>query len=215
RSFLGLQFPGDAVRLTHHAQHVPTGEVGQLVVAPAAARQLFEQSGILVDAVQAVGRRADAVEVAADTDAFDTGDLADVLDVIGDLGDGGMRTRVRLLPFVHGLFNSIRLADVLRVQTFGNAGTLRVPVVDRLRHERRVEVDHHDAVVLLDHAQDVVGHVAREIDQGAGARVREHHRRLAGLDGIAHGVGRYVAEVDQHPEPVHFMDHVATECGQT
>src|SRR5699024_8843905 len=125
----------------HHAQHVPTGEVGQLVVAPAATRQFLEQGGVLVDAVQALGSGADAVEIAADADALDTGDLADVFDVVGDLGDGGMRSRVCLLPFVHGLFDAIRLTDVLRVQTFGNAGTLRVPVVDRLRHERRVEVD--------------------------------------------------------------------------
>ena len=80
---------GDRLGLAQHAQHVAAGELGEVLVAPAAADQLGEQQW------DSPGRRqarrachANAVEVAADPDMVVAGDLGDMLDMVGDLRDG-------------------------------------------------------------------------------------------------------------------------------
>lgn len=59
----GLQVLGDLLGLAHHAQQVATGQIGQLFIAPAAARQFLEQGRVLVHVVQPLGRGFNAVEV--------------------------------------------------------------------------------------------------------------------------------------------------------
>ena len=49
------------------------------------------------------------------------------------------------------------------------------------------------------------------VDQGAGARVGEDHRRLRDVEDLAHHVRRDVREVDQHAQPVHLAHHLAAE----
>ena len=43
----------------------------------------------------------------------------------------------------------------------------------------------------------------------------EYDRGLASGDGVHTGLVGGVAEVDDHPQPVHLLDHCATERGQT
>ena len=83
-----------------------------------------------------------------------------------------------------------------------------------LRDEARHERHHHHAAGPAHLLEDVVGHVAGDVGDGAGRGVREQHRRIAHLDRLPHRVGRDVAEVDQHAEPVHLAHHVLAEVGE-
>ena len=62
--------------------------------------------------------------------------------------------------------------------------------------------------------QHVVGHVARHVADRLGRRVREDDRRLAHADRVLHRVGRHVAEIDEHPEPVHLAHDLLAEFRQ-
>ena len=61
------------------------------VVPPAPAAQLGEQGRVRTHVPEAVGQLVDAVEVAADPDVLDAGDLADVVHVVGHLAERGVR----------------------------------------------------------------------------------------------------------------------------
>ena len=56
-----------------------------------ASEQLFGQAGIRGDVLQADGPLRDAVEVGADADVVDPGDLDDVVDMVGDVLDRAAR----------------------------------------------------------------------------------------------------------------------------
>ena len=53
----------------------------------AAFQQLLGQSGVVRNVLEADRPGGDPVEVGADADVVDAGDLDDVVDVIGDVGD--------------------------------------------------------------------------------------------------------------------------------
>ena len=67
------------------------------------------------------------------------------------------------------------------------------------REEGRHERDHHDPAGATDQLEEVVGHVARHVAQGAGRGVREDHRRLGDLDRLAHHVVRDVRRSTSTP----------------
>ena len=59
--------------------------------------------------------------------------------------------------------------------------------------------------------EDVVGHVARVVADGAGRGMREDDRRAGDAQGVGHRVGRDVAQVDEHAEPVHLEHDLLAE----
>ena len=59
--------------------------------------------------------------------------------------------------------------------------------------------------------EHVVGDVAGVVGHRAAGRVREDDGPRGGGEGVAHGRGRDVREVDEHPDPVHLPHHLAAE----
>ena len=85
-------------------------------------------------------RLGDAVEVAADADVVDAGDLAHVLDVVGDLRQRRLRRRVRRSPCLRRapMRRACRSAHGRRAAPRSSRAHGRRRVVEhRLRHERR------------------------------------------------------------------------------
>ena len=76
----------------------------------AAAQQLGEESRVLADVLEPGDDVGDAVEVAADADVIDAGDLADVIDVVGDLRQ--RRLRARDWPCRHASSAAVTAAGV-------------------------------------------------------------------------------------------------------
>lgn len=65
------------------AQDVAADDLGGVGVRDAAAQQLGHEVRVLGDVAEAVGRRPDAVEVAAEAHVVVPDELADVRDVVG------------------------------------------------------------------------------------------------------------------------------------
>ncbi len=75
-------------------------------------------------------------------------------------------------------------------------------------------VDHHDAAVLGQRPQHLVGHVARVVGDRAARRVRGDHRRFGQRHHVVESFVGDVRDVDHHPETVHLADDVLAERGQ-
>ena len=69
-----------------------------VVVLVAAAEELGGERRILRDVFESLDDAGDAVEVAAETDVIDAGDLPDVIDVVGGVGDRRARGGVGFRP---------------------------------------------------------------------------------------------------------------------
>ena len=111
-----------------------------------------------------------------------------------DLGDGGLRV----------------LGEVRVLRGLGRRHVGHHLVRDEARQEDR----HDHAAVGRDPTQDLVRDVAHVVGHRSGPGVREDHGRLGDVERGGHRRGRDVAEVDQHPEPVHLAHDLATERGQ-
>lgn len=62
--------------------------------------------------------------------------------------------------------------------------------------------------------EHVVRHIPGGVADGSRRRVREDDRRLRRLQRVAHRLGRRVAQVDQHAEPIHLAHHRLAEVGE-
>ncbi len=51
-------------------------------------------------------------------------------------------------------------------------------------------------------------------DDGAYTRMAEHYRRLGFVERVHHRRLAHMAEIDQHPQPVHLAHYLAAEVGQ-
>ena len=116
------------------------------------------------------------------------------------------------LPVFERRLGALRLADVhpavrRAVVARHFRGAIGFPLIARGRDVGRKEIHHHDAVVLCHQAQDIVGHIARMVDDRARRGVGKHDRRLADRERRLHRFGRYVAQIDEHAEPVHFPNY--------
>ena len=72
-------------------------------------------------------------------------------------------------------------------------------------------VDHHDAAVLRERAQHVVGHVARMVRDRAARGVRRDHRRLRDRQHVVERLVGDVRDVHHHPQRVQLADDVLAE----
>ena len=102
-------------------------------------------------------------------------------------------------------------------------------VVDEPQHHRRefleprggttrddrVQADADHAAALGDGADHRVGLVARYINERAWVGVRDGDRARRGGDRLEAGTVADVGEVDEHADPVHLGDHVASERRET
>jgi hypothetical protein len=95
----------------------------------------------------------------------------------------------------------------------GGADAL-LPLDQLRRHERRHERHHAHAAVVGQAPKHVVRHVAGVVGDGPARRVAEDHRRLRAVEGVTHRGRRDVREVDEHADPVHLGDDLATEVAQ-
>src|SRR6476660_7768032 len=86
RSAFQLKLLRDFFHLPHRAQDVEAEDFLQVVLFVSPAKQFSGQHGIRRDVLHALHDRRNPVEVAAETDVIDSGDLPDVIDVIGDVG---------------------------------------------------------------------------------------------------------------------------------
>src|ERR1700730_13904709 len=113
-------------RLAQHAQQVRAGDLGQLRITPAAARQLLEPCRELVYALKSCWGFGNAVEVGADADVIDTRDLADMLDVIRHVAYPDWGLRMSLLPRLECGRRAFGLPDVQATEGWAaEAGLLR------------------------------------------------------------------------------------------
>src|SRR5690606_35362198 len=81
RRALALQPARDGLGLAPHAEHVLAGELAELFLGPSAPGQFREERRVLGHVLEPHWRVADPVEIGADPDVVDPGDLPDVLDV--------------------------------------------------------------------------------------------------------------------------------------
>ncbi|OUE30419.1 hypothetical protein BFL35_10190 [Clavibacter michiganensis] len=139
------------------------------------------------------------------------GDLADPLHVPHDVGQRRARALART-PRGDGLHALV----VARIHALrhGQHQRLVVPLGHRGRHELRHERRHADAVVRGQRLEHVVGHVARHVALRPRARVAEQHGPAGDPQRVAHHVGRYVREVDDHADPLHLGDHALARGAQ-
>ncbi len=107
-----LQLLRHLFRPRHRTQQVFAGDLGEIRIAPAAARKFDEQRRILVDTFETGRCDRNAVEVRAEADVIYARDLADVIDVIGDIGDRDGRRRMPGIPFRQRRARAIGLAKV-------------------------------------------------------------------------------------------------------
>src|SRR6187399_1886405 len=101
RTAFGLQPLRYLFRLAEHAEHVLAEDLADVGVAVPALEELGGQQRVRRHVVEILDRLGDAVEVAADADVLDPGDLLDVIDVVGDVSNRGGRRRVGGGPLVH------------------------------------------------------------------------------------------------------------------
>src|SRR5262245_3690802 len=80
-----LHLMGGLLRLAQHAEEVAAEDLHQLLLPVAAVEQRLRQVRIAADILQLARSAVDAVEVAADADVVDAGNLDDVVDVVGDV----------------------------------------------------------------------------------------------------------------------------------
>ena len=80
------------------AEQIGTGDLLEIARRVAPAKELGEKSRIGRDVFEPLRYGGDAVEVSADADVVDPGDVAQVVDVIGDIRESCVRTRVLTLP---------------------------------------------------------------------------------------------------------------------
>ena len=164
------------------------------------------------------GRAAHAVEIPADADRVDPGDLADVIDVRHHVGE----RRPRKSHFLAKLLRqdlAIRLAQVLARGLLGHAGIQRlgvgrVVIAEFLRDEAAVEVHLHHAALLGQGHDHIIGHVARVVGQRPARRMRREDRRLADLQRVPKGLVGDVRDVHHHAQAVHLADHLLAEIRQ-
>lgn len=81
-----------------------------------------------------------------------------------------------------------------------------------------VKDGHDDAVHLVgtiaDHGEDIVGDIARVVENGPGSRVGKHDRCTCGPDSVPHGLGGRVRQVDEDTQAVHLFDQGIAKVGQ-
>src|SRR3954471_3548702 len=145
---LPLQALRHALRLREHTQHVAAGELREVRVAPAAARQLSDDRWILRHVLEASDRLLDAIEVAADADVIGPDDLSNMLNGVGNLADRRRRTRMRRAPRRDLGPNGGCVTGMPPAGVSHGRRKLVVVGVDGLRHEAGHERHHHDATVL-------------------------------------------------------------------
>ena len=202
RSFIDF---GGGFGAAQRAQDIAAGELGEIGVAPAAADQFGEEDGIGLDPFQPGRRVGNAVEIAADARHGRGRRPARHARYGRRPADVGRRARglAASHAFTPGLDRGLAGAvDGLEPRFLGGATADPVPHVGR--DEAGDEIDHHHAAIGGQQAEHVVGDVARMAVHAARRAVRKDHRRPAGGDRVAHRVGRNVAQVDQHAEPVHL-----------
>ena len=79
------QLGSDPLRVAQHAQDIQSSHLFHVCLSPTASQQFRDQIRKFRDVFQTIGHFRDAVEIGADADVIDTGDLPDMIDVIGDL----------------------------------------------------------------------------------------------------------------------------------
>lgn len=91
RRALRLQFGSNLLDVGPDAQDVGADDLGGIGVRHPAPQQLGDEIRVLGDVVEALGRRRDAVEVAAEPHMVVPDQVADVRDVVGYVGEGVVR----------------------------------------------------------------------------------------------------------------------------
>jgi hypothetical protein len=80
-----LQLSGHVLDVLPHSQNVATHDLRGILVGHAPSKELCDQVWVLGHIIQPLGRRRDAVEVAAQTDVVVPDQVPNVRDVVGDL----------------------------------------------------------------------------------------------------------------------------------
>ena len=209
----GLQPGGDRARPRASTRRtLPWVSATRSSLRPAALAQRVEQRRVARDVLEPDRGRGRAVEVAAEPDVGDPGDLAHVLDV----GDHVGQRRRRAGPRVRVPERLERL-EVARVDARGAArrrGPRPTSAAAAGLTKRGTKVTMHTPPLSAQAAQDVVGDVPGVVGDGAGAGVAEDDRGRRDVERVVHRRRRDVGEVDEHPEPVQLGDDLAAEAGQ-
>src|SRR5690606_4196935 len=216
-----LELARDALVLAPHAQQVAAPELGALLLGGAAADPL-ERDVERLARVAPAGDAAAAVEVGADADVVDADQLHRVIDVVDEVADRRARParldlRDAALVLAAALLRHLRerLAPAAADAELLPGLRQRLALLGRRDLDGRVERGGlHDAAVLLQREELLVGHVARVVGERARARVAGDHRRLGNAHRVHHrGLGD-VRDVHHDAEPVHLGDDLLTELAQ-
>ena len=204
------------LRLAHHAQDVPAGDLLDFLVLVAAPEQFGDQRRIGRHVLQPVDDALDAVEVAAEADVIDAGDLADVIDVVGGSARAwravrDSRSSTPSTPSAHCRGVAGKLLRQPRLARRSAACSTPATFGDR---KPGTNVTMTTPPFFGSSWRIVVGHIARHVVQRPGGRVREDHRRPAHPDRVLHRLRRDVAQIDEHPEPVHLAHDFFAERRQ-
>ena len=214
----GLQVAGALLYGAHDAEEVTAIDLLDVGGGEAFFEQGSGKGGELVVRGELRGDAADAVEVGADADVIDAGDLDGVGDLGDDIGEGGGRKLGGGFG-LEGLHRGIPGGGVCDLHGFHEAGAELGQeglggVKVALGEVAAVEVDLDGASLGGEGAEHVVGHVAGVVGEGAAAGVGGDEGGGGDLEGVVEGLVGGVGDVDHHAEAVHLADDVFAEGGE-
>ena len=207
--------------LVEEAEGVLTEDLADVGIGVAPLEEGFGNLGKMGGIFHAEGHHG-AIEIGAEADMIDAGDLHGVINVVDDLGPVHAGKPAGLDIFADDLVASDHGAILVIATAFFDFGfnallEFRVGgfgVAEFLAEEADVVIDLDDAIVFGEIAEHVIGHVARGAAERAAGGVGSENRGFGGGKNVVEGFVADVRDVHDDAKAVHFADDVLAEIGE-